>query len=85
MSKFKAPAAPTEAKVKASTGGAGLGAALGGALVWAIDTYVHTPGIEGDLPVAPRVLLLALAAAIVAYASGWQARHTPRPPDPDAS
>lgn len=68
-----------EAKVKAGTAGAGIGAAAGAAAVWAVDTYLWTPGVEGDLPAPVAGLVLAAAAAAAAYVSGWLARHTPRP------
>lgn len=69
---------PVEAKVKAGTAGAGLGAAVGAAIAWFLDAKVYTPDIEGDLPPALSGLVMAAAAAAVAYLAGWLAKHTPR-------
>lgn len=68
-----------EAKVKAGSAGAGIGAAAGMVAVWAVDSYLWTPGVEGDLPAPVAGLVLAVGAAASAYVSGWLARHTPRP------
>lgn len=70
--------APTESKVKAGATGAGVGAAVGVFACWLIDVYVHTPGVEGDLPGAVTGVVMAVVAAGAAYASGWLAKHTPR-------
>jgi hypothetical protein len=69
---------PTEAKVKAAATGAGLGAAVGGLLCWLVDAYAITPGVEGDLPPAVSTVVLAGAAAGVAWLSGYVAKHSPR-------
>lgn len=71
--------APVETKVKAGAAGAGLGAAVGAFACWLADAYILTPGVEGDLPPAVTGLVMAGAAAGVAWASGWLAKHTPRP------
>lgn len=70
---------PVERKVKASAAGAGVGAAAGTAAVWLIDTYIHTPGVVGDLPAPVAGLVVTAVAAAVAWVSGWLAKHTPRP------
>ncbi|HEY9418211.1 MAG TPA: hypothetical protein VIQ30_25910 [Pseudonocardia sp.] len=67
-----------ESKVKAGAAGAPLGVAVGGFACWLIDAYVHTPGKEGDLPVAVTLLVMAATASAVAYGSAWLAKHTPR-------
>lgn len=68
-----------ETKVKAGAAGAPLGVAVGGFACWLVDAYVHTPGVEGDLPGAATLLVMSAAAAGVAFASGWLAKHTHRP------
>lgn len=70
---------PVEAKVKAASTGAGVGAAVGGAVIWALDTYVHTPDVSGDLPEALVTLVLVGTSAAVSWAAGYMARHTWRP------
>lgn len=70
---------PVEDKVKASTAGAGGGVLAGALICWALDVYVMTPGVEGDLPPIVYAAVMAAASAAVAFASGYIARHTPRP------
>lgn len=69
---------PTETKVKAAAGGAVLGVAIAEAANWALDTYVHTPQVAGDLPVPVQGLVLAVVTAAVTWAAGWLAKHSPR-------
>ena len=69
---------PVETKVKAGAAGAGLGAAVGAFACWLADAYILTPGVEGDLPPAVDKLVMAAAAAGVAWVAGWLAKHTPR-------
>lgn len=70
--------APVETKVKAGAVGAPLGVAVGGFACWLVDAYLHTPGVEGDLPAPVTLLVMAATAAVVAFASGYIAKHTPR-------
>lgn len=66
---------PVETKVKATT----TAAAVAGAVVWVLDTYVF----GGDTP-APVDLLIYLAVpGIAAFVAGYVTRHTRRS-DPDA-
>jgi hypothetical protein len=75
MSKVKQP---VERKVTAATGGAGVGAAVGAFACWLVDTTVHTPNVEGDLPAPVFGLVMAGTAAAVAWIAGYIAKHTPR-------
>lgn len=71
--------APTEAKVKAATVGAGAGVAVAELLTWALDNYVITPNVVGDLPAPVSVAVPVLVAAGLAWWAGYRAKHTPRP------
>lgn len=72
-----------ETKVKAATGGAVLGEVVAQFALWLIDTTMHTPAIEGDVP-GPVTLLVATALpAAFAYGLGWLAKHTARPDLPE--
>ena len=68
--------APTEAKVKAATGGSIIGTALAGAIVWFLDAVVFKAGPVPD-PVV--VFVWVLVPAGLTLAGGYLARHTPRP------
>lgn len=62
---------PVEAKVKHATAGAILAAFV----VWALQRYVF----RGDVP-EPVVAVVALAVpAVLTFAAGYLAPHTPRP------
>lgn len=74
---------PPEPKVKAATGGAGVGAVLGGFVVWLLDTVLWNGDSPPDVP-APVTLLVmtavpALVSAAAAFWAGWQAKHVNRP------
>jgi len=81
VSEYESAAArpPTETKVKAATAGAGIGVAVAELLTWALDTYVITPHVVGDLPAPVSVAVPLLVAAGLAWVAGYQARHSPRP------
>jgi high-affinity Fe2+/Pb2+ permease len=70
---------PTEAKVKAATYGAGAGVAVAELLTWALDNYLITPNVVGDLPAPVSVAVPLLIAAGLAWYAGYRAKHTPRP------
>ncbi len=72
------PAAPVEAKVKAATVGAGAGVAVAELATWALDNYLITPGVVGDLPAPVSVAVPLLIASGLAWWAGYRARHTPR-------
>jgi predicted lysophospholipase L1 biosynthesis ABC-type transport system permease subunit len=67
--------APIESKVKAATGGSALGVAIAGVVIWLLDTHVFT---TEPVPDAISVLVFLLIPALLTFASGWAARHTPR-------
>lgn len=66
-----------EPKVLAATGGAvGTGIA-----VWVLQTFVF----HGTLPVPLSDAVQVVAPAVVAFASGWLAKHVQRPEPPVAA
>lgn len=75
------PVWPIESKVKAATGGAGIGVVLGQLLDWLADQYVITPGHLDGNPVPVTLAIMVLAASAVAYIGGYLARHNVRPVD----
>lgn len=80
MSEYKSTdaTAPVEAKVKAASVGAGAGVAVAELINWALDNYLITPHITGDLPAPVSVAVPLLVAAGLAWLAGYRARHTPR-------
>ena len=78
------PAPPVERKVKAAGAGAAAGAVVAEAVNWALDRYLFTPDMTGDLPGPVSALVLLACSAGAAFAAGWWARHTPRPDLPPA-
>jgi hypothetical protein len=66
---------PTEAKVKAATGGSAVGVALAGLLLWLLDTYVFRADPVPD-PIA--VAVWTLLPIGLTFVGGFCARHTPR-------
>lgn len=68
--------APVEKKVTWAT----VGAYLGGLALMAIVNAVSSdPGLVGALPDALEMFVVPLVPTVVAFVSGWVARHTPRP------
>lgn len=61
-----------EKKVQASTGAA----AVSGLVLWVLGTYVF----KGTVPDAVTTVVYVLVPAATAFAAGYLARHTPRPP-----
>ena len=61
-----------ETKVTAGS----LAAALSGAAIWALSTYVFKGSSVPDGLVS---LIYVAIPAVCAYAAGWLAPHTPRP------
>lgn len=80
-SKAATPVWPIEDKVKAATGGAGVGVILAQLLDWLVDMYVITPHHLDGNPVVVTLALTVAASAGVAFAGGYLARHNVRPPD----
>jgi hypothetical protein len=68
-----------ERKVKAGAAGAGGGAVLGELINWVLDDYIITPNVTGDLPTPVSMAVVLAAAAVVAFVSGYIAKHAPRP------
>lgn len=66
---------PVEAKVKWG----GVGAAVGGVIVWALETYTF----HGNVPVPVQALIDLAVPAGLAWLLGYSAKHTFRD-DPDA-
>lgn len=66
---------PVEAKVKWG----GAGAAVGGVVVWVLETYVF----HGVVPVPVQAFVDLAVPALLALVGGYVARHTFRN-DPDA-
>jgi hypothetical protein len=66
---------PVEAKVKWG----GAGAAVGGLVVWALETYVF----HGSVPVPVQAFIDLAVPAGLAWVLGYAAKHTFRD-DPDA-
>lgn len=67
-------AAPVERKVTAAS----ISAAVGGLIVWALQTYVFHGGAVPEQ--ATWVIDLVISGAM-SFVAGWVAKHTPRPPD----
>lgn len=59
-----------ETKVTAAT----IAAALSAAVVWVLQAYVF----GGEVPASVAALLSVLIPAVVTFAAGYMARHTPR-------
>lgn len=62
---------PVEVKVTASS----IAAALTGAGLWALQSYVF----HGDVPLPVLAAVQTLVPAVVTFAAGYLAPHTPRP------
>jgi hypothetical protein len=69
-----ASAAPVERKVQASTAVAGVS----GLTLWALGTWVF----KGDVPDAVTAFVYLAVPAVLTFAAGYLARHTPRPAEP---
>jgi hypothetical protein len=64
-------AAPVERKVQAGS----LAAALSGAALWALQTYVFKTAV----PAGVESLIYAAVPGAIAWTAGYLAPHTPRP------
>jgi hypothetical protein len=62
---------PIEVKVSAAT----IATAASGLVVWALQTYAF----HGDMPLPVSGFVQTVVPALVAFAAGYMARHTPRP------
>jgi len=71
---------PTERKVKASTSGASVGAILGTTLAWYVGQYLLPKDMDPVLKGQVVVAIPTIVTAVLAFASGWLAKHTPRTP-----
>lgn len=71
---------PVETKVAAASGGAGVGAVLGGLVVYLLDQFVYTPGSDqGDhVPLVVMTAVTVLLGAAGAFLAGYRAPHTAR-------
>jgi hypothetical protein len=67
---------PVETKVKAST----AAAAVSGLALWALGTYVF----KGNVPDVVTSWVYVLTPAVITFAAGYVAKHTPRPVPPPA-
>jgi hypothetical protein len=63
---------PTEPKVKAAT----VGAAVGGAVDWALATYAF----HGVVPPQVALLVQVVVPILLAFVGGWLGRHQDRAP-----
>lgn len=67
---------PVERKVTFAT----IGAYLGGlALMAMVNAVSSDPGLVGALPDTLEMFVVPVIPTVVAFLSGWVARHTPRP------
>lgn len=62
---------PVEAKVSAAT----IASAVSGLGLWALQVYVF----HGEVPLPVVAATMTVVPAIVTFAAGWLAPHTPRP------
>ena len=62
--------APVETKVKAGT----AAAAVSGLALWALGRYVF----RGDVPDVVASWVYAIIPALITFAAGYAAKHTPR-------
>jgi hypothetical protein len=62
---------PVERKVQAST----AAAAVSGLALWALGTYVF----KGNVPDVVTSWVYVLTPAVITFAAGYLAKHTPRP------
>jgi hypothetical protein len=70
-------AAPVETKVQAST----AAAAVSGLALWALGHYV----LKGGVPDVVASWVYVIVPAVITFAAGYFARHTPRPAPPAAT
>lgn len=81
---------PTEPKVAAATGSAGLASLLATYIIWQLGVLVFGASSDASkaldamaaVPYPVSGLLLALLPALGAYVAGWLAPHAARPPEP---
>jgi hypothetical protein len=62
---------PIETKVSAAT----IAAAVSGLVLWALQSYVF----KGELPAPVAAAVQVIVPAVVTFAAGYLAPHTPRP------
>lgn len=75
---------PTERKVKAATGGATVGTAAAALATWALVRYVFPKDMDPTVEAEIVAAIPAATGGLLAFASGWLAKHTPRTPVPAA-
>lgn len=61
-------------RVETKVTAASLAAAVSGAIVWALSTFVF----HGVVPEGVQTIIDIVIPAGLAFASGWVAKHTPR-------
>lgn len=71
---------PVETKVAAATGGAGVGAVIGGLIVYLLDqlVYTGTGRWPDDVPLIVVTAITVLLGALGAWVAGYRAPHTAR-------
>lgn len=71
---------PVETKVAAATGGAGVGAVVGGLIVYLLDqlVYTGTGRWPDDVPLIVTTAITVLLGALGAWLAGYRAPHTAR-------
>lgn len=70
---------PVETKVPAAAGGAGVGVAIGGLILYLLDQLVYTGGHWGhSVPLVVSTAVTVLLGAAGAFLAGWSAPHTSR-------
>jgi hypothetical protein len=79
-SKDPTTAPPVETKVAAATGGAGVGAVVGGLVVYLLDqlVYTGTGRWPDEVPLIVMTAITVLLGALGAWVAGYRAPHTPR-------
>jgi hypothetical protein len=70
---------PVEKKVTAAT----VGSFAASALVAVLNAWVGNEQLLGSLPGWLQTILIAFGPTVVTFASGYYAKHTPRPVEDD--
>jgi hypothetical protein len=73
---------PTERKVKAATTGASIGTAVAALATWALVRYVFPKDMDPTVEAEIVAAIPTVTGGALAFAAGWLAKHTPRPPQP---
>lgn len=70
---------PIETKVKASAIGAGAGAIIASFILWLLDGAFFNGTGEPDVPLPLAAFVTLVVSTGLAFAAGYQAKHTQRP------